>query len=194
MSPSIVKRLLLPALSVLLIACGSAGIEHYRDKQPQLVPEAFFRGPLTAHGILKDRSGSVTRRFNAELSGSWEGGIGLLEERFVFDDGEVQLRNWQLIPTGTDSGAGVRGFIGRAEDVVGDAEVRVSGNAMFIRYVLEVAYGGDTIEVNVDDRMYLVSDRVIINESRLSKFGIPVGEIVLTIIRTPASPHHSAAN
>lgn len=176
------KRLLLPLIAFVLAACSSAGIEHYQGEQPRMVPEEFFRGPLTAHGVLKNRNGTVTRRFNAELQGSWDGGVGLLAERFVFDDGEIQYRNWQLIPTESDT-PGVRTFIGRAEDVVGDAEVQVSGNAMFIRYVLEVPYNDDTIEVNVDDRMYLVSDRVLINESKLTKFGVPVGEIVLTIIR-----------
>ncbi|KUJ83160.1 DUF3833 domain-containing protein [Microbulbifer flavimaris] len=178
------KPILTLLCALTLVACSSAGIEHYQDKQPQMVPEEFFLGPLTAHGVLKDRTGTVTRRFNADLQGSWDDGVGLLAERFVFDDGEIQFRNWQLIPTTSDT-PGVRTYIGRAEDVVGDAEVQVSGNAMFIRYVLEVPYKGDTIEVNVDDRMYLVSDRVLINESRLTKFGIPVGEIVLTIIRGP---------
>ncbi|GAA5524301.1 hypothetical protein Maes01_00856 [Microbulbifer aestuariivivens] len=174
--------LLAAPLSILLAACGSAGIEQYRDAKPAMVPEEFFNGPLTAHGILKDRSGTVIRRFNAELNGSWNDGSGLLAERFVFDDGEIQFRDWQLIPVGSDA-SGVRNYIGRAGDVVGDAKVQVSGNAMFIRYVLEVPYNGDTIEVEVDDRMYLVSDRVLINESKLKKFGISVGEIVLTIIR-----------
>lgn len=176
------RRLLVILCALFLVSCSSAGIEHYQDKQPRMVPEEFFLGPLTAHGVLKDRNGTVTRRFNADLQGSWNGGVGLLAERFLFDDGEVQFRNWQLIPTASDT-PGVRTYIGRAEDVVGDAKVEVSGNAMFIRYVLEVPYKGDTIEVNVDDRMYLVSDRVLINESKLSKLGIPVGEIVLTIIR-----------
>lgn len=174
----------LPALfiTLLLAGCAGADITDYRDRQPQLVPEAFFRGPLTAHGIVKDRAGRVTRTFTAELEGSWENGAGLLEERFVFDDGEVQFRNWRLVPNGTER-AGVRTLTGSAGDVVGPAQVRVSGNAMFIRYTLRVPWRGDTIDVNVDDRMYLVSDRVLINESSLSKWGFNVGEVVLTIIR-----------
>ncbi|UHQ54245.1 DUF3833 domain-containing protein [Microbulbifer sp. YPW16] len=176
------RVVLLVAASLLLTACSSTDVSAYRDRQPQFVPEEFFRGPLTAHGILKDRSGRVTRTFNAQLKGSWNNGEGLLEERFVFDDGEVQFRDWRLVPTGADS-AGVRTFSGTAGDVIGPAKVRVSGNAMFIRYTLQVPWKGDTIEVDVDDRMYLVSDRVLINESSLSKWGFNVGEIVLTIIR-----------
>ena len=179
------KLLLLGVTALLIVACSSADISHYRDMRPALVPEEFFNGPLTAHGVVKNRSGTVTRSFNAELQGSWENGQGLLAERFVFDDGEIQFRNWRLTPSIEQPGTAERSFIGTAEDVVGEAQVQVSGNAMFIRYTLQVAYKGDTIEVNVDDRMYLVSDRVLINESKLTKFGIPVGEIVLTIIRHP---------
>ncbi|SDK57940.1 DUF3833 domain-containing protein [Microbulbifer yueqingensis] len=176
------RAALLLATGLFLAACSTADITEYQERQPRLVPEEFFRGPLTAHGIVKDRSGRVTRTFNAELTGSWQDGEGLLEERFVFDDGEVQFRDWKLVPSATDN-RGVRNFTGYAGDVVGPARVRVSGNAMFIRYTLQVPWKGDTIEVAVDDRMYLVSDRVLINESRLSKWGFDVGEVVLTIIR-----------
>ena len=185
-----VKSLLLCFTALLMVACSSADISTYRDQRPALVPEEFFEGPLTAHGILKDRSGTVTRTFNAELQGSWDEGQGLLAERFVFDDGEIQFRNWRLVPAMASPDTAQRNLIGTAEDVIGEAQVQVSGNAMFIRYTLQVPYKGDTIEVDVDDRMYLVSENVLINESKLSKFGFNVGEIVLTIIKSegPASP------
>ena len=177
------RTLIIGLLTLLLAACSSPGIENYRDRTPQLVPEDFFNGPLTAHGIVKNRSGAVTRTFNAELVGEWENGQGLLAERFVFDDGETQLRDWRLIPVIDDGAPAVKSYIGTAGDVIGDARVHVAGNAMFIRYRLSVPYKGKTIEVSVDDRMYLVSDHVLINQSKLSKWGLNVGEIVLTIIK-----------
>lgn len=168
---------------LFLSACGSAGknIEQYSDNKPELIAEEFFNGSLTAHGVVKDRSGGVIRYFNASLEGTWQDGTGLIAERFVFNDGEIQFRNWQLIPAGAKDG---RKFIGRAEDVVGDAEVITSGNAMFIRYTLQIPYDGSTIDVEVDDRMYLVSDNVLINESKLSYWGFDVGEVVLTIVKS----------
>ncbi|WP_250461025.1 DUF3833 domain-containing protein [Microbulbifer litoralis] len=179
------NKIQLPLLSALLLlnGCSSPGVSHYRDKTPALIPEEFLNGPLTAHGIIKNRSGEVTRTFNATLLGRWQNGRGLLAEDFIFDDGETQQRDWQLIPTGGAPQAGVRAYIGRAGDVIGDARISAAGNAMFIRYTLEVPYKGRKLEVAVDDRMYLVSDRVLIGKSALSKFGLNVGEIVLTIIR-----------
>jgi hypothetical protein len=56
---------------------------------------------------------------------------------------------------------------------------------MFLDYVLTIQLSDGTIDVAVDDRMYLVSKNVLINESSLKKFGVPVGGILLTIIRYP---------
>ena len=167
----------------LISSCSSISIDTYRDQQPALNIEAFFNGSLTAHGIVKNRSGEVIRHFNAELEGSWSEGKGLLKERFVFNDGEIQFRNWELIPHTQDSNQETSSYIGRAGDVVGDGDVTVSGNAMFIRYTLTIPYGDSTIDIDVDDRMYLVSNNVLINESALTKWVFDVGEIVLTIIK-----------
>ena len=56
---------------------------------------------------------------------------------------------------------------------------------MFLDYVLTIELEDGSIDVAVDDRMYLVSENVLINESSLTKFGLPVGAILLTIIRHP---------
>jgi hypothetical protein len=39
--------------------------------------------------------------------------------------------------------------------------------------------------VRIDDRMYRVADHIVINESKMKKWGFTVGEILLTIIRHP---------
>ena len=41
-----------------------------------------------------------------------------------------------------------------------------------------------TLDVKIDNRMYLVTPDVLINESRMSKFGIPVGDFLLVIEKT----------
>ena len=59
--------------------------------------------------------------------------------------------------------------------------MEVMGNSLFMQYVLRIPYGNSTIDVNVDDRMYLVSDTVLLNESVMSKWGFKVGQITLVI-------------
>lgn len=169
--------LLLSAL--VLSACGSVSVQDYADRRPTLVMETFFDGPLRAEGVVKNFSGAVIRTFTADITAYWRDGVGTLEEDFVFDDGEQQRRVWTLRPDGRG------GYVGTAGDVVGEGEVSVAGNSVFLDYVLRIPYGDGTLDLRIDDRMYLVSPDLLINESVMRKFGVKVGEILLTIYRVP---------
>ncbi len=163
------------ALLIMLNGCSAVPIEDYAENSPALVAETFFSGELIASGIVKDRSGRVIRYFNATIDASWEGGVGTLDEQFVFDDGEEQTRVWTLERTAAGA------YIATAGDVIGESQMKVLGNSLFMQYVLRIPYGDGTIDVNVDDRMYLVSDTVLLNESVMSKWGFKVGQITLVI-------------
>jgi hypothetical protein len=167
--------------SLFLVGCGSAQIEDHANQQPTLHLEKFFEGKLSAHGVVKDFRGSVVRHFNADIHASWKDGVGMLVEDFVFDDGELQRRIWTLTPDGSG------GYIGTAGDVVGQGVIRIAGNAMFLKYVLRIPFRSDTLDITVDDRMYLVNPSTLINESRLIKFGFEVGEILLVISKKSSS-------
>lgn len=172
--------------AALSTACSGPGIERHADRKPKFVAEEFFSGPMMAYGIVKDRGGNVTRKFVAELNGSWENGRGLLREKFEFDDGEIQYRNWQLAPLSSAAAAqGYRQYSATAEDVVGTSTMSVVGDAVFMEYVLQVPFRGRTLDISVDDQMILVAPHILIAESDLSKWGFNVGEIQLTIIKQP---------
>ena len=160
-------------------ACGSTSLDEYQAREPAFAPEDFFNGALTAHGVVKDFSGTAIRHFRADIIGCWSEGIGTLDEDFVFDDGEQQKRIWTLTPNGSQT------YVGTAGDVVGEGLARWQGNAMFLDYTLRIELENGPIDVKIDDRMYRVSDNVVINESKMRKFGFGVGEILLTIIRHP---------
>jgi len=162
-----------------LAACGSTSVDDYQAREPAFAPEDFFNGALTAHGVVKDFSGTAIRHFSADIVGCWSDGVGTLDEDFVFDDGEQQKRIWTLTPNGDQT------YIGTAGDVVGEGLARWQGNAMFLDYTLRIELEDGPIDVKIDDRMYRVSDNVVINESKMRKFGFGVGEILLTIIRHP---------
>ena len=42
---------------LLFTACSSVQVSDYSERAPQMIPEQFFDGDLTAHGIVKNRSG-----------------------------------------------------------------------------------------------------------------------------------------
>jgi hypothetical protein len=177
----IAVRLLLASFAIaLLSACSSVSVLDYAGNTPRFEPERFFDGKLRASGVLKDRSGTVIRRFTADITAYWKDGVGTLEEDFLFDDGEVDRRVWTLSPNGSG------GYDATAGDVVGVGVARAAGNAMFLKYVLRVPYGDGSIDLSIDDRMYLVTPDLLINESVMRKFGFRVGEILLTIQRVDA--------
>lgn len=157
--------------------CSTVSISDYAEQTPLFKPQEFFDGSLLATGVVKNRAGKVTRRFTADITAYWESGVGVLEEDFIFDDGERDRRVWRLAPVGQGR------FRATAGDVVGDGEARVSGNAMFLDYVLRIPIDDGTIDLTIDDRMYLVTPDRLINESVMRKFGIRVGQILLVIER-----------
>ena len=175
---SIIKAMIIATGSSLL-GCSSATISDFQGRSPAFAPEAFFNGTLTAHGIVKDFSGTAIRHFQADITGCWRDGVGTLYEDFTFDDSEEQTRIWTLTPSGDQT------FIGTAGDVVGEGLARWEGNAMFLDYTLRIELENGPIDVRIDDRMYRVSDNIVINESKMRKFGIGVGDILLTLIRHP---------
>lgn len=177
-----ITRQCLLVLSVgILSACSSISVTDYKNNSPKLVLEEFFSGSLRAHGIVKDRSGKVIRHFNATIDASWVDGVGTLDENFVFDDGEKQQRIWKIVKDDTGS------YDGTANDVIGSSPLKLAGNSLFLKYVLRIPYEDGTLDLNIDDRMYLVSKNVLINESVMTKWGFQVGEIVLVIEKDGSS-------
>ena len=175
------KFLLLTTCTLLLWGCSAVEVSDYSNRQPEFAVEQFFNGPLSAHGVVKDRSGRVIRSFSATIDASWNQGTGILDEDFVFDDGEEQKRVWKLERQAEGT------YLATAGDVTGTGLLQQSGNSVFLDYVLQIPYRGSTIDVRVDDRMYLLTPDLLINESTLFKFGIRVGQLLLVIQRTTDS-------
>lgn len=159
--------------SLGLGACASPTVGDYASEQPTLDLTRYFNGPLTARGIFTDRSGKVVRRFVVRMQCSWNGDDGVLDEEFTYSDGSTQKRVWRLkrLPGGR--------YTGTADDVVGTAEGQSAGNAFQWRYTLRLPVDGSVYEVQFDDWMYLIDERVMLNKAVMSKFGVRLGEVTL---------------
>ncbi|MET0355838.1 MAG: DUF3833 domain-containing protein [Cellvibrio sp.] len=160
-----------------LSACSSVSVDDYSKNSPKLTPQEFFNGNLTAKGVVKSRSGKVTRYFTATINAHWKDGVGTLDEKFIFDDGEIQYRTWKLKPEGQTS------FSGTANDVIGVGDGKFSGNAINFKYTLAVKLKDSTVNVDIDDWMWLVDENTVVNESILTKFGFRVGSIQLAMVK-----------
>jgi hypothetical protein len=173
------KRRFLLALSAAALAAGCAGPtpSDYANEKPLLDLKTYFNGELVAHGIFSDRSGKIVRRFVVAMTATWKGNEGVLDERFTYSDGKTERRVWRLV----DQGGGR--YIGRADDVLGEAIGIAAGNTLNWRYTLELPVDGSIYEVQFDDWMILMDERVMLNKARMSKFGIHLGDVTLSFQR-----------
>lgn len=162
----------------LLSGCSSVDVADYAANSPKLTPQEFFEGDLTAQGVVKNRSGKVVRYFTATIKAHWPNNVGTLEEKFIFNDGEVQYRTWTLTPTSSAA------FTATAGDVIGTGRGKFAGNSINLSYVLAVKYRDSTLNLNVDDWMWQVDEKTVLNESTLSKFGFKVGSVQIVIKKT----------
>lgn len=76
---------------------------------------------------------------------------------------------------------GNNNYQGVASDVVDLAEGSIVGSVFQWQYQLDVPYGDDSIVLNLDDWLYLIDEKHLINKTKLTKFGFRVGELTLVI-------------
>jgi hypothetical protein len=162
----------------MLSGCASPGILDYAASKPAFDLKKYFNGNLKAHGMFSDRSGKVLRRFVVDMNCSWRGEEGTLDEDFVYDDGEKQKRIWRLKHLGDGR------YEGRADDVDGVALGATAGSAFQWQYTLRLPYNGRVIDVQFDDWMFLVDERVMLNRATMSKFGVRLGEVQLSFTKS----------
>jgi hypothetical protein len=164
------------ALSALPLWSGCAGpsLADHATQLPRFDFRGYFDGTVLAHGLVIDRGGRTLRRFVVTMRCSWAGDDGTLDEAFVYDDGERQQRVWRVRREADGA------WTGSAGDVVGRASGRESGSAFNWRYTLQLPVRGRTWDIDFDDWMFRIDERTVLNKAVMSKFGVRVGEIVLS--------------
>ncbi|MDM0039489.1 DUF3833 domain-containing protein [Variovorax sp. J22G21] len=165
------------ALAAALGGCAAPQPSDYAAERPVLSLQRYFNGKLEAHGMFQNRSGKVVKRFVVQMNCRWNGDEGLLDEAFTYSDGTTGRRVWKLkaLPDGR--------FTGTADDVVGVAQGEQRGNAFHWNYTLRQPVGDKVYEVQMDDWMILVDDRVMLNRAEMSKFGVTLGAVTLSFTR-----------
>jgi hypothetical protein len=175
------RRLLLTAATATaalgLAGCASQNIQSYALEKPVLDLQQYFNGTLDAYGVFTDRAGSVVKRFTVVMVCTWNGDQGVLDEDFIYSDGTTQKRIWRL--TKHSDGR----YTGRADDVVGEAQGQTRGNAFYWTYTMSLPVDGKVYEVQFDDWMYLMTDKVMLNKATMSKFGVRLGEVTLSFTK-----------
>ena len=174
------RRLLLatmPAAAFTLAGCASPTADDYAAEKPVLDLRRYFNGMLDAWGVFTDRSGKVVRRFTVVMDCRWQGDDGVLDEDFTYSDGTRQRRIWRLKKLADGR------YTGRADDVVGEATGQERGTAFNWKYTMALPVDGRIVNVQFDDWMYLMDDKVMLNKAVMSKFGIQLGEVTLSFTK-----------
>lgn len=165
------------AFIAFLTSCTSVQVSDYKNEKPTLNLEQYLNGDLVAHGFFQDRDGLIKKRFVVNLKGTWKENVGVLEEDFNYSDGTKSRRVWTIEKKSDGT------YKGTASDVVGEAKGEVAGNALRWKYVMALEVDGSTYNVNFDDWMYLMDEKVMINKSKMYKFGIYLGEVTLSFYK-----------
>ncbi len=169
--------LTLLAGTAVLTGCANPQVADYAQERPLLELDRYFNGRVLAHGVFQKRNGAVARRFTVVMDCHWEGNQGVLDEAFTYSDGSTERRIWRLTKHADGR------YTGRADDVVGEAQGQTSGNAFRWNYTLRLPVDGKEYEVQFDDWMFLVDDRVLLNRATMSKFGVTLGEVLLSFTK-----------
>ena len=171
------RTLLICCLLALLVGCAGPQVNDYASEQPRLELSDYFNGDLQAWGMFQNRSGAVVKRFDVALTGTWDGDVGVLDERFTYSDGSTERRVWTLKKQADGS------WRGTADDVVGEAVGQVAGNTLRWRYKLRLKVDDSTYVVDFDDWMFLMDGQVMLNRARMSKWGIDLGQVTLSFYK-----------
>ena len=163
---------------ILLTSCSVNDMKpiDFKDQKPRLIIEEYLSGNVKAWGILQNRSGKVTRQFSADLNGKWDGKQLILDEKFLWNDGEIQNRQWKINKIDEHH------YDGTAGDVVGTAKGYSYGPAFKFEYVLLVPVKGKEIKITFDDWIFKQDEKIAINRATMSKFGFKVAELTVKFV------------
>ena len=141
---------------------------------PHFLPEEYFAQRLDAYGVFVDRFGTIRRQFNVEVKGTRTSDGFILDEDFLYDDGERETRRWVVTALGNGR------YRGECNDVVGVAVGKCADNMLSWRYDFRLAMYGRKVKVRFDDVMVLQGGGVMVNRATVSKAGFRLGEVLLT--------------
>ena len=168
------------SVAVLLIGCSTT-LDDYSETSPQFNLKDFFSGEMRGWGIVTNFRGKVIQRFTVDMHAAWNDQDGELYELFKFQNGTTQERTWFLSQRNDQLS------IGTASDVIGEARGQQNGFAFFWEYDLLINNNDKKLKVHLEDWIYQIDSNSLVSKGKISKFGIPVGEVIVFILKQETS-------
>ena len=136
--------------------------------------EEFFDGHVVAQGQFQDIFGTVRRRFDVDIQGTWDGEMLTLVEDFAYADGTTEQRIWRMRKTGPDT------WTGTADGVLGEARGIARGDTCNWVYSIDLPVPDGTLRADFNDWLWMLSDTRVFNRAYMSRFGVDIGEVQIT--------------
>ncbi len=135
--------------------------------------EKFFTGEVIAKGNLVIFYPKTTiKNLHVVFKGIFKNNKLKLHERYIENKKEI-IRNW-VFEKQTNTL-----FIGKEKNVKGNITVITDKNHLKMRYFFKLLIWKFTITVLVNDYMYLINKKEIVNTTYVSKFGINLAKVIL---------------
>jgi hypothetical protein len=166
-------RLLYYVFLLCVASCSHIDVAQYKQQQPKLDLQQYLNGNIKGCGIVEDRSGNITKRFDFSGKANWDRQGGHFYEKITYSDGKIESRVWTFTKLSESS------YEATTADVIGKATIKVAGNAMNWQYTMNIKVNNSSYAINFDDWMFLMNDGRIINRNYFHKFGFKVGELTL---------------
>ena len=141
------------------------------------VPEKFFVGDIEATGVFIDRFGKIRRRFNVSIMGQKTPSGFTLDEFFLFDDGEQELRRWEIQKLGQNT------YVGTCDDVCGRAVGKLTDAHLSWQYHFNLKMFNRKIKVKFEDVMIQQTPLIMLNNAKVKKYGLLLGEVFITFVK-----------
>jgi hypothetical protein len=156
--------------------------EDFANREPAFALEDFFAGEGKAWGLFQDRFGNVRKQFVADTRGTWDPAQNKLEltEAFTYDDGSQEERTWHISKLGDGR------YRAETNDLVGAAVIRAAGNAVNLRYRMQIPINGKPVALDFDDWMFRQGDDMVIDRATVTKWGFQIGTLIISFQRTGA--------
>ncbi len=149
--------------------------EDYAESGPSFDIRNRLNGDMVCEGVIYGPTGRVSSRFFADMTVTWTGNVGVMKEKFQYDSGAIQDREWRLTVANDGS------IQAAAPDVIGVGAGRESGPTVLLNYRIKLPESSGGHVLDTTDWMYVTPNGSIINRSQFRKFGIKVAELVATL-------------
>ena len=122
---------------------------------------------------FQDVFGTVRRRFDVSINGTWDGETLKLVEDFSYADGTSEQRIWTLRKTGPQT------WVGSAPGVIGQASGVEDGDTFNWVYTIDLPVPDGTLRVTFDDWMWQLGEKRVLNRAYMKRYGINIGEVII---------------